>query len=292
MSMMATGRTSEPEPLTGIVAAMEEEVVDLRARMTGARSVPVTGARITVGWIGGERVALAVTGDGERNASRGLRALLGAQPVKRIVVVGVAGGLSPDLDVGALVVADRVINQADGGVRAADPTLVAAATAYGARRAVAVTAIRIADTVADKRSLLAMAGAVAGQTAAIGERTAPPTAVVDMESAEFAAVASRAGVPWMVVRAVSDTAVDSIPPLLNRSRDDGGAVRRGRVVWGLLSEPRTLLPLLALRERVRTCARHLAQAVEQMVVALHAADNFSRHVVASTEGKETDIDGA
>jgi nucleoside phosphorylase len=261
--------------LTGVVAAMEEEVADLRARLHGARTVAVAGAHVTLGWIGAGRVALAVTGDGDRNARRGLSALLAAQLVKRVLVVGVAGGLSPDLDAGALVIASSVINQADGGV--------------------AVTATRIADTAEEKRSLLAMAlvGAghlAAGARAAVSDPTAKWAAVVDLESAGFAAVAGATGVPWTVLRAVSDTAADSIPPLLNRSRDEGGAVRRRRVVWGLLTAPGALLPLLALRERVRACAARLAQAVERTVVALQSADDLSPHT-AVTEGKEQDRNG-
>ncbi len=268
---------------------MEEEVAALRARMSGAHAIPVAGAHVTLGWIGTERVALAVTGDGDRNARRALSALLASQPVRRIVVVGVAGGLSADLDMGALVIARHVVNEADGGVRAADPALVdTAARACGARRGIAITATRIADTVDEKRRLLAMALAGAGDMTG---PTRSSAAIVDLESAGFAAVASRAGMPWMVLRAVSDTAADSIPPLLNRSRDDGGAVRRGRVVWGLLSHPRTLLTLLELRERVRTCAGRLAKAVEQTVIALHAADDLSLHA-AAREGKEKDLDGA
>jgi adenosylhomocysteine nucleosidase len=279
---------SHPGPdtpaVTGVVAAMEEEIADLRSRLDGARAMPLAGAHVTLGWIGAGRVVLAVTGDGERNARRGLSALLASQRVTRLVVAGVAGGLSPDLDAGALVIASRVINQADGDVRTADPALVdIAARASGARRGVAVTATRIADTAEEKRRLLAMA-------LAIPDSTAKPVAVVDLESAIFAAVASGAGVPWTVLRAVSDTAADSIPSLLNRSRDDGGAVRRGRVAWGLLTAPGALLPLLALRERVRTCAGHLAQAIERTVVALHAADDLYPPA-AGTERKEKALDG-
>jgi adenosylhomocysteine nucleosidase len=272
---------------------MEEEVSDLRARMIGARAVAVAGAHVTVGWIGAGRVALAVTGDGERNARRGLSALLASYPVQRILVVGVAGGLSTELDVGALVAADRVINETDGDVRSADGALVvAAASACGARRGVAVTASRIADTADDKRRLLAMAMTAGGESTLVADGGAPLAAVVDLESAGFAAIAGQAGVPWLVLRAVSDTAADSIPPLLNRSRDDGGAVQRGRVAWGLLTNPRALLPLLALRERVRTCAGHLARAVERTVSALHAADDFSLHATLAADGKEKNLDGA
>jgi len=293
MSASATSRMSDIGPLTGIVAAMEEEVSDLRARMIGARAVAVAGAHVTMGWIGAARVALAVTGDGERNARRGLSALLASHPIDRLLVVGVAGGLSSDLDVGALVAADSVINEADGDVRPADAALViTAASACGARRGVAVTASRIADTADDKRRLLAVALAARGESTRVAGGGGPLAAVVDLESAGFAAIAGQAGVPWLILRAVSDTAADSIPPLLNRSRDDGGAVQRGRVAWGLLTNPRALLPLLALRERVRACARHLARAVERTVSVLHAADDFSLRATMAADGKEKNIDGA
>lgn len=263
--------SSLDEPPTGIVAAMEEEVVGLRARMVGARAFSAREARITLGWLGGTRVALAVTGDGERNARRGLAGLLAAHPVNRIVIAGVGGALSATLDVGTLVIGSRAVNEADGGVYRADDALVdLAATACGAHRGVAVTATRIADTVDEKRRLLALAmtAAAANLTADRDQSRPSPLAIVDLESAAFAAAATRAGLPWVVLRAVSDTAAESVPALLNRSRDEGGAVRRGSVAWGLLTDPGALLPLLELRGRVRTCADRLAHAVEMMMLGL------------------------
>ena len=116
MALHAASTASPDEPLTAIVAAMEEEVVGVRARLVGARSATVVGARVTLGRLGAARVALAVTGDGARHARVGLSGLLAALPVSRIVVVGVAGGLSATLEVGALVIADRILDEADGSV--------------------------------------------------------------------------------------------------------------------------------------------------------------------------------
>jgi adenosylhomocysteine nucleosidase len=267
----AAGEAANDGPIVGIVAAMEEEVTGMRARMVGGRPIAVNGreVHVTVGRLGGARVALAVTGDGPRHARRGLAALLAVQPPDRIIVVGVAGGLSATLDVGALVIGRQVIDEADGSVYQADAALVeTAATSCGARRGVAVTATRIADTAAEKRRLLLLAAAIAPVA---GDHGGPGTAaVVDLESAAFAAAATRAGIPWLVLRAVSDTAADAIPALLNRSRDAGGAVRRGSVMRGLLTNPGALLPLLELRERVRACAAPLAQAVERTLAGWRA----------------------
>ena len=281
----ASAGASGGGPVTGIVAAMEEEVVGVQARMVDARPVFLRGGRITLGWLGGARVALAVTGDGQRNARRGLAGLLAAQPLDRLIVVGVAGGLSPTLDVGTLVIGCRAISEADGSVHGADAKLVeVAALACGAERGVAVTATRIADTVDEKRRLLSLATA----TLAGDQNRSRLSAVVDLETAAFAAAATRADLPWMVLRAVSDTAADSVPALLNRSRDDGGAVRRARVVRYLLTDPRALLPLLELRERVRTCASRLAEAVESTMRGLRAADAVSVPVRSSDAGVALD----
>jgi adenosylhomocysteine nucleosidase len=278
-------------PLTVVVAAMEEEMAPLRARLVGARRIDVGGAHVTRGRLGSASVALVVTGDGERNARLGLAASLAALPASTIIAIGVAGGLSASLGTGALVLGERVVAEADGRVHDADRALVeVAAKACGARRGVAVTAGHIADTAAEKRRLLSFASAHAAPGA--GELAA----VVDLESSAFAVVAARVGVPWLVLRAVSDTADEPVPALLNRSRDEGGAVRRGRVVRGLLSNPTVLGALLALRGRVRTCAEALAQAVTVTVAAqavrgsmraVAPVDPLASRIVESTApGKE------
>jgi adenosylhomocysteine nucleosidase len=265
--METVGMLRDGGPLTGIVAAMEEEIAPLRARLVGARRVAVDGdaAQVTVGALGGTRVALVVTGDGAGNARRGLAAFLAVMPPRRIIVLGVAGGLSASLGAGALVVGAHVVDETDGRVHAAHGALVELAATVGrARRGVAVTALRIADSADEKRRLFALATTRVPVEGDLAERAA----VVDLESAVFASLASDAGVPWLVLRAVSDTAAESVPALLNRSRDAGGAVRRERVARGLLMNPRALMPLLALRGRVRACADGLSRAVELVLEAL------------------------
>lgn len=249
--------------MTAIVAAMEEEIAPLRTRLADATVTAVRGARVSLGRLGGAKVALAVTGDGERQARRGLAALLAVVPAGRIIAVGVAGGLSVDLDVAGLVVAERIVDEASGCVSETDATLTElVAKASGARRGVIASALRIADTAGDKRRLLGLAARQAADLAA----------VVDLESAAFAGVATRASLPFTVLRAVSDPAAEAVPALLNRSRDSGGAVRRGRVALGLLSSPGDLRRLLELRDRVRTCASGLARAVEASMAALQAVE--------------------
>jgi adenosylhomocysteine nucleosidase len=265
---VAARLVSNDDSLTAIVAAMGEEIAPLRARLVGGRTVAVAGAQVTTGRLGDVPVALIVTGDGDRKARQGLTAALATLRVRRLLVVGVAGGLSANLEVGALVVCSRVIGEIESRVHDPDAALTSLAVRVsGARRGVAITAGRIADTAEDKRRLLAMAKI--GAPGAPGRRDAGElVAIVDLESSVFAEVAARAGVPWTVLRAVSDRADESVPALLNRCRDEGGSVRRGLVAWKLLTNVGTLPRLLALGGRVRRCAHVLARAVELMLGAL------------------------
>ena len=260
---------------------MPEEVAPLRACLVGARRLPVRsgacGGEIVLGQLHGVSVALAVTGDGARNAREGIAALLGHVQVERLIALGVAGALSRDLIEGALVVAEQVMLEGGGPgttLRADEALVAVAARATGARRGVVMTAGRIADTVAEKQRLLGLVAPAetAPPSAGLGDAVAVTassgaSAVVDLESAGYIGAAVRAGIPWVVLRAVSDTADEALPALLNRSRDEGGAVRRGSVVRGLLGDPGVLPALLGLRRRVQLGAGVLSRATAALLTA-------------------------
>ena len=154
--------------------------------------------------------------------------------------------------------ASRVTDE-DGAVYEADATWVASATrATGGRPAIIVSARRIVDSAEEKRRLARHAGA--------------GLAVVDLESAAYVAAAEQAGLPWLILRAISDTAGEALPAILNRSADASGSVNRGRVLRGLLGDPGALPQLLALRKRVGQCAEVLARAAEAALPACAFAE--------------------
>jgi adenosylhomocysteine nucleosidase len=240
-----------------IVAAMPEELAPLRARLTSSTSRQRGALVLEHGRLAGQVVALAATGDGASNARTGVNVLVATYDPEALLVLGVSGALSPELATADLLVASRVIDE-DGTARVADAARVtAAARATGGRAAVVMSARRIADSVAEKRRLAQQAGG--------------GLAVVDLESASYVAAAEGFGIPWIVLRAVSDTAGEALPALLNRSLDAGGAVNRGRVLRGLLGDPGALPQLLTLRKRVAECALVLAHAAEATLPVCLAA---------------------
>jgi adenosylhomocysteine nucleosidase len=238
--------------MIAIVAAMPEELAPLRARARAHRALAFPDGNaldVTTAAVGGRAVALAVTGDGERNARRGAEALVSTIALQRLIVVGIAGAASDDLRPGTLVVADEV-HEESGRAWRADPLHVTEAVRAGARPARLVSARRIADTPAAKRGLAAGAGGAVA---------------VDLESAANVAAAEGAGVPWTVLRVISDAADEELPSLLNRARDAGGAVRRGAVALGLLGDWRALPVLLRLRARLQAASVALADTVETIL---------------------------
>jgi adenosylhomocysteine nucleosidase len=250
-SRLASGFSSPP--LTAVIAAMPEEVRPLQARLAGADKRRLQFCTAVVGRLGPNPVAVAVSGNGDRNARAATAELLRRLPVGRVLIVGVAGALSPRLPPCALVVGDE-IQHVDGTRLATPPALAAwAAETCGARRARVISARAIIDTAAEKTRLGARFGAGAA------------AAVVDLESAGCAAIADAAGLPWLVLRAIADTATEAVPALLNRCLDEGGAIGRGRVVGALLRNPGALPGLLELRRRVQICADVLVPAIQRLL---------------------------
>jgi nucleoside phosphorylase len=243
--------------MIAIVAAMPEELEPVVERAQAPRVLSTPAQRpfkLVTARLAGRDVALALTGDGERHARLGADALVAQVAVERLVVIGVAGAATGDLPPGALVVAEEVGDEGGVAFRADPSSVEVAVRRAGARAARVVSAADIADSLEAKRGLAARAGVRS-------------SVAVDLESATFVAAAVRAGVPWTVLRIISDAADEALPSLLNRARDAGGAVRRGAVALGLLTDPRALPVLLRMRARVRDAGARLADAVERVLLA-------------------------
>ena len=118
----------------------------------------------------------------------------------------------------------------------------------------------IVATPAHKRSLNRFAGAVA----------------VDMESHVAARVAGRRGLPFAVVRAISDSVDEALPPAaLAGMRTDGG-IALGAVLRSLARQPRQLPALIRTGRHAGRAFRALARAHRVL-----AAAGFDRLTLAA-----------
>jgi nucleoside phosphorylase len=247
--------TVSTSPRTAVVGAIPEELAPLVGRLTNRTEAPLTLAEASGGWLGltlgllgHEPLAVLVTGDGAERALNGVRALLGAVPVNRVLAVGSAGGLSPDLRPADLIMARRVIST-DGSRREAPVVSVSAARAAGARLGTVVTVDDLVLTADEKHRV--RRDLVPGGEAA----------VLDLESAHFVAAAEEAGVSWIVIRAVLDTVSESLPDFLHDCSGPGGEIQRPAVLRHAARHPRVIPDLLRMRSRIDACGRALAEAV-------------------------------
>lgn len=256
---------ADPWAPTGVVAALPEEAQPILERLgppEGPRSPGAPGGglrRTRDGRLGGVPVTVAVTGDGRRNAHRGIEALLEARRLARLLVVGVGGGLVPGLEPCTVVAGRTVWRRGEPPRRPSGPLLDRATGDVGLPPAVVATVDRLLDSPAAKKAVLDELSR---------DDPDPGLAVADLESAHYASAAEERGIPWLVLRAVSDGASEALPSFLNRCRDEGGSVRRSRVARHLLLHPGALPELLRLREVVGRCAERLADSVEELLRSL------------------------
>ena len=90
-------------------------------------------------------------------------------------------------------------------------------------------------------------------------------AAVDMESAAWARAAAAHGIPYVVIRAVSDDAHEELPGYLSRCMNRDGGIRRWAVALHTLAKPETIPTLRLMQRRVRDCTERLAAFVEHFL---------------------------
>ncbi len=88
---------------------------------------------------------------------------------------------------------------------------------------------------------------------------------VDMESAAILSWASSEGCPALVVRAVSDTADQSLPPALVGLVNAEGRLRTGRALALALTHPATIPQALILRRGAQQALKSVARLIATLV---------------------------
>jgi adenosylhomocysteine nucleosidase len=203
----------------------------------------VTGLRAEARCLGGLDVHVACSG-GSAERARSEAARLVADGAVGLVSFGLAGGLAPQLRPGDLLLPESV-SSAGLVSWSVDPIwrerVYARLRAHGLERqsGTLVGSDRIVAAASDKRALFDATGAQA----------------VDMESHAVAAVATAAGLPFLVIRALADPHDQVIPQVAREALRPDGRVRLRATLGGLTRQPGELVALLRL---ARQSARGLS----------------------------------
>lgn len=200
----------------GIIGAMREEIEALLSQMEGKTETQKAGSTFYDGVLDGLPITVVECGIGKVNAALGAQILCDLFDVTHLVNTGIAGSLCAQLDIGDLVVSRDVMHhdmdatafgyefgrvpQMDVTAFPADSHMVE--LAYAAAEAVNPGHTRIGRVasgdqfVADAKSkerILSATGALC----------------TEMEGAAIAQTAYRNGIPFVILRAISDKADDS-----------------------------------------------------------------------------------
>jgi adenosylhomocysteine nucleosidase len=220
------------------VCAMPMELRPLRRRL-GLRKIRLGYA----GRIGDRLVVAVITGIGTALAHAATVRLLDAVDVEWVIVVGIAGAIENQTPIGTLVLPELVISGADGAERRPKPLRIG--TAHGK---------------------LWTTDELLSDPAVHAELRAQGTVALDMETAAVATVCDERGLPWSVVRAISDRAGDGSvdAEIVGLSHPDG-RTNFSAVARYLVRQPAALPRLVRLARGAKLAAGRAAEAAIKAV---------------------------
>ncbi len=201
-----------------------------------------SGGSVYRGSVPGADVVALMTGIGMEAGARAAERALELGPCDHVLVVGIAGGVDPQLRIGDVVVPEVVVHGGTGEEYRSDPL---------GSRAAAGRIVSSDELLADRDEQAAL--------------VAQGVTAVDMETAAVAAVCQSRGISWSAFRGISDHGIEDgvDDSLLALSRPDGTA-NAGAVARYVLTKPWRVPTLARL-------GRDMQKAVDAAVRATLAA---------------------
>ncbi|MCG6157928.1 phosphorylase family protein [Rubinisphaera margarita] len=201
----------------------------------------------------GNPVVVFLTGVGAENVTSRLPQMLQRFPIRLAIVAGLCGGISDDV-VKSRAYVPRLLRNLTDREAIAQPL----ANAVELPRCTSLVTVPQAITsVADKQKLHEESGA----------------SMVDMEAFAAARILQAGGVPWLVLKAVSDDAQTAIEPRIARLLQPDGSVKINALFWLLLTHPSLLRDLIELGKSSTGAMDALLQAVRQLLAGQVSASS-------------------
>ena len=245
--------------------AAEAGAIRKNIRITGQHSL--SHALVIRGSLRGREIALVETGVGPRRAKQAAQSIIDHFKPAYVILMGAAGAAAPGLKIGDIVIIEKILRK-EGPIHDTKKT--------------AVSSIFLCHAGLNEhaRQILLQAGLqpVFGNCLTV-ERFVHlrkkkdwihktfNAGVIEMESSAMATVLSAAGVPFINVRVISDTAEKSI---IDYEKIISVKTKSGLSGLGLhfVREPRDLFRLMRFRWHVRVVLKVIAAAAEALAEGL------------------------
>lgn len=200
-------------PVIGIIGAMEEEVMQLREQLQGREDTRVAGIEFHTGELEGQSVVLLKSGIGKVNAAIATTILIERFQPDCVINTGSAGGFSTDLEIGDVVISDRVCQHdfdltVFGYAAGQVPQMPQFFEPDASLLRIAEHSIHEAHDVRTARGIIASGDQFMHEQAAVDAVRAkfPDLLAVEMEAGAIAQVCFRYQLPFIIFRALSDIA--------------------------------------------------------------------------------------
>lgn len=181
-----------------------------------------------------------ITGMGRKNAAESIREAVAAVEPERVLTCGFAGGLNPELPLGAVI----YDHDYDVGVEETLNELGAFPGKFHCSKRVAITS-------AEKQSLWQSTGAD----------------VVEMESSVIRNLCREWKIPSATIRVISDPAQEDLPLDFNALMTSEDRIHFGKMALAILASPRKIPQLIAFQRQTVTAARELGRVLNELLGA-------------------------
>lgn len=207
----------------GVICAIPQELTHLLELLESVRGVQIGGSEFACGLIDGVPVVLVGAGMGKVNAALVTTLLVDHFGCSSVLFSGVAGGVDPDLAIGDIVIADRVL-QIDAGTISDQRLSVYQAGHVESINPTEELGFSVAPEVMDRVRTSLSGFALPGTSRLVyglvltGDQYLHCEVTrerlyreyggraIEMEGGAVAQVCRRFSVPWLIVRALSDLA--------------------------------------------------------------------------------------
>jgi adenosylhomocysteine nucleosidase len=241
-------------PVFVIIAATYEELQVMLKRMPPVRRESRGGMHFFYGSMHGHDLLLVQTGVGPKKAGAAANRILKDHAPPAVLSIGAAGAADPSLHVGDIVIIKNILHYADGHFEtdATRSECVAGQLSDAGMpvsRGDCFTVGAFVHTVGEKRLIFANTGA----------------RVIDMESAWLAKRFCPAGVSFLDIRIVSDTAREDIFNIEAYYAFKKKAGRAGAYIY-FIKKPGEILRALRLKRNVGLVAGQIADIIEKLLL--------------------------
>ena len=198
----------------GIIVATDEELIEIKNIMSLYEEKDIYELNFVKGKINGKKVIVVKCGIGKVNAARTTQVLIDNFKISKVINIGAAGGINPELKIQDIVIGDRLV-QYDFDISASGDYEKGEITDVGKYMVSDSELINICKRVLEKRiqnDVKVVIGTIATadyfcSDPKIAENTRKEFKAdcIDMVGAAIAQVCYLDKIPFLVIRGISDT---------------------------------------------------------------------------------------